>query len=102
MEATRCKFWGIRSNQADANQESCDQVKDQNWMGKILTMMSMRMYPTVLQAVTQVVLTGYASTVNAVKEQWALAFVPELFLEMIRILGKDHSDRPSDDTTDSD
>ena len=69
LEATRCKFWGIRCYQVDANWESCDQVKGQNWMGKILTMMALCMHLMTFQAVTQVALTGYEGAVNHVEEQ---------------------------------
>ncbi len=58
LEATRYRFWGIRCHQADANQDSCDQVKKQNWMGKILTMMALCMHPMTFQAMTPVALTG--------------------------------------------
>ena len=96
LEAMRCRFWGIGCHQVDTNQESCDQVKGQNWMGKILTMMALCMHPMTFQAVTQVALTGYEGTVNHVEEQQALAIIPELFLNPIRILGEDHSDKLND------
>ena len=80
---TGCRFWGIRCHQADANLESCDQVKGQNWMRKILTMMALCMHPMTFQAVTQVALTGYEGTVNYVEEQQALAIVPGLFSDQI-------------------
>ena len=83
LEATRCKFWGIGCHQVDANQESCDQVKGQNWMEKILTIMALNMHPMTFQAMTQVALTGYEGAVNHVEEQWALAIIPELFLNPI-------------------
>ena len=69
LEAMRCKFWGIRCHQVDVNQESCDQVKGQNWMGKILTMMALHTHPMTFWDVTQVALTGYEGAVNHMEEQ---------------------------------
>ena len=69
LEATRCKFWGIRCHRVDVDQESCDQVKGQNWMGKILTMMALCMHSMTFWDVTQVALTGYEGAVNYVEEQ---------------------------------
>ncbi len=53
----------------DADRQSCHQVKGQNWMGKILTMMALCTHPTTFWDVTQVALTGYEGVVNHVEEQ---------------------------------
>ncbi len=79
----------------DVNQESCDQVKGQNWMGKILTMMALCMHPMTFQAMMQVALTG---AVNHVEEQRALAIVPRLFSDLIWVLGEDHSDESNNES----
>ena len=97
LKNTRCKFWGIRSHKVDVERQSCHQVKGQNWIGKILTMMALRTHPTTFWDVTQVALTGYKVGVNHVEEQRALAIVPALFYDPIHVLGEENSDELTDE-----
>ena len=98
LEGMRYKFWGIGCHRVDVDQESCDQVKGQNWMGKILTMMALHMHPMTFRDVTQVALTGYEGVVNHMEEQQALAIVPGLFYNPIHVLGEDNSDESNDES----
>ena len=92
MEDTNCRFWGIRTSEQVSRNTPCNESRGQNWMGKILTMLSLRMKEVTMETVTKVVLIGHLHAHDVTEERHAQKIVPDLFSNPVQVLGEDWSD----------